>query len=109
MTFAERAWDVIRRIPRGRVATYGQIAALLGRPRSARAVGRALRSCPPDVPWHRVVNGAGGISPRARASGMLTQELRLTGEGIVLRRGRIPLRRFRWDGTASRRRRRAAR
>ena len=105
MTFEERAWALIRRIPRGRVATYGQIAALLGHPRSARAVGRALRSCPHDVPWHRVVNSAGGISARARASSMLTQELRLTGEGVAPRRGRIPLRRFRWDGPASGRRR----
>jgi methylated-DNA-protein-cysteine methyltransferase-like protein len=89
---------MIRRIPRGRVATYGQIAALLGRPRNARAVGQALRTCPHDVPWHRVVNAAGGISARPRASSMLTQELRLTGEGVALRRGRIALRRFRWDG-----------
>jgi methylated-DNA-protein-cysteine methyltransferase-like protein len=105
VSFAERAWALIRKIPRGRVATYGQIAALLGRPRSARAVGRALRSCPPDVPWHREVNAAGGISARARASGMLTQELRLTGEGVALRRGRIPLRRFRWAGTTPLRKR----
>jgi methylated-DNA-protein-cysteine methyltransferase-like protein len=105
MTFAERAWDLIRRVPRGRVATYGQIAALLGRPRSARAVGRALRNCPHDVPWHRVVNAGGGISPRPRASSMLTQELRLAGEGVMLRRGRIPLRGFRWDGAAPRCRR----
>jgi len=111
MTFAERAWAMIRRIPRGRVATYGQIGALLGRPRNARAVGQALRNCPHDVPWHRVVNSAGGISARPRASSMLTQELRLTGEGVALRRGRIPLRRFRWAGGASARtapRRRAA-
>jgi methylated-DNA-protein-cysteine methyltransferase-like protein len=108
VTFAEASWALIRRIPRGRVATYGQIARLLGRPRSARAVGRALRSCPPDVPWHRVVNAAGGISARARASSMLTQELRLAGEGVTLRRGRIPLRRFRWEPAAPARARAAA-
>lgn len=102
MTFAARVWRLVRRIPPGRVATYGQIAALLGRPRAARAVGQAMRECPPDIPWHRVVNGAGGISPRARMSGMLTQRLRLIGEGVPLRGGRVPLARCRWRPAAGR-------
>jgi len=96
LSFARAVWRLVRRIPRGRVATYGQIAALLGRPRAARAVGWAMRRCPGDVPWHRVVNASGGISPRARMEGMLTQRMRLTGEGVPLRRGRVPLERYRW-------------
>ena len=94
---------MVRRIPRGRVATYGQIAVLAGRPRAARGVGQAMRECPPDVPWHRVVNAQGGISVRPRMSGMLTQRLRLQAEGVVLRGGRVVLARHRWRGTAKRR------
>ena len=77
--------------------TYGQVAASLGRPRGARAVGQAMRECPPDLPWHRVVNAAGGISRRARMSGMITQRLRLQAEGVPLRGGRVSLRQYRWE------------
>jgi methylated-DNA-protein-cysteine methyltransferase-like protein len=96
VSFAPAVWRLVRRIPRGRVATYGQLAALLGRPRAARAVGRAMRDCPGDVPWHRVVNASGGISRRARMESMLTQRMLLVGEGIVLRNGRVRLSRHRW-------------
>src|SRR5205823_14454268 len=61
VTFRETVWRLVRRIPRGRVATYGQLAALLGRPRAGRAVGGAPRRCPGDLPWHRVVNAQGAI------------------------------------------------
>jgi len=96
LSFPREVWRLVRRIPRGRVATYGQIAALLGRPRAARAVGRAMHDCPGDVPWHRVVNASGGISRRARMESMLTQRMLLIGEGIPLRRGRVVLARSRW-------------
>ena len=95
MTFARAVWHCVRRIPRGRVATYGQIAALLGRPRAARAVGHAMHACPADVPWHRVVNASGGISRRAQMESMLTQRL-LLREGVPLRGGRVSLTRHRW-------------
>jgi methylated-DNA-protein-cysteine methyltransferase-like protein len=87
---------IVRRIPAGRVATYGQVAALAGRPRAARAVGGAMRRCPDGVPWHRVVNAQGGVSLRRRVSGMVTQRIRLEQEGVRFRRGRIPLDRYRW-------------
>ena len=87
---------LVRRIPRGRVATYGQLAAALGRPRAARAVGGAMRACADDVPWHRVVNAQGRISRRRSGTGMLTQRIRLEQEGVRLARGRVPLRRFGW-------------
>ena len=96
MTFARAVWHCVRRIPRGRVATYGQIAALLGRPRAARAVGHAMHACPADVPWHRVVNASGGISRRAQMESMLTQRLLLLREGVPLRGGRVSLTRHRW-------------
>jgi methylated-DNA-protein-cysteine methyltransferase-like protein len=94
-------WRLVRRVPPGRVVTYGQVAAMLGRPRAARAVGRAMHGCPGDVPWHRVVNASGGISPRARMEGMLTQRMRLSGEGVALRRGRVSLARYRWRDARS--------
>jgi methylated-DNA-protein-cysteine methyltransferase-like protein len=71
---------------------------MLGAPRSARAVGAAMRRCPDDVPWHRVVNARGAISRRARAASMLTQRIRLEQEGVPIRRGRVMLERCRWDG-----------
>jgi methylated-DNA-protein-cysteine methyltransferase-like protein len=55
-------YQIVKQIPRGRVMNYGQIAKLLKRPLSARAVGWALNQCPAGLPWHRVVNAAGGCS-----------------------------------------------
>jgi methylated-DNA-protein-cysteine methyltransferase-like protein len=103
LSFPRAVWRVVRRIPRGRVATYGQIAALLGRPRAARAVGRAMHDCPGDVPWHRVVNASGGISRRARMDSMLTQRMLLIREGVPLRGGRVSLKRYRWQNAERRR------
>jgi len=88
----------VRRVPKGYVVTYGQVALCVGAPRSARAVGGAMRRCPDDVPWHRVVNSQGRISRRRRAAGMLTQRIRLEQEGVGLRRGRVMLDRYRWEG-----------
>jgi methylated-DNA-protein-cysteine methyltransferase related protein len=93
----QAVYALVRRIPPGRIATYGQVAALLGRPRAARAVGGAMRRCPPGVPWHRVVNALGRISRRKRAASMLTQRMLLEREGVLLRRGRIDLARYAWD------------
>ena len=88
------------RIPKGRVATYGQVAMLAGLPRQARFVGRALHELPADsdVPWHRVVNAAGKISLRADAFGH--DELQghlLRREGVRFAGGTIPLAQFRWQ------------
>lgn len=58
-SFFKRVYTLVQRIPRGRVATYGQIARALGAPRAARTVGWAMHHCPDDVPWHRVVNARG--------------------------------------------------
>ena len=63
-------------------------------------VGHAMRVCPPDVPWHRVVNAQGAISVRAPLSGMVTQRIRLEQEGVTLRAGRVPLRHYRWRSGA---------
>ncbi len=97
MTFRVAVYALVRRIPSGQVVTYGQVAALVGRARSARAVGGAMGRCPNDVPWHRVVNAQGAIARRRQESGMLTQRIRLEQEGVRLRRGRVPLARYRWE------------
>ena len=92
-----RIYAVVRRIPRGRVATYGQIARLAGLPGHARQVGYALHALPSAtaVPWQRVVNAAGAIS--VRASGGLSQRLLLEKEGVQFdARARISLPRFGW-------------
>lgn len=91
---------VIRRIPRGRVASYGQVAALAGMPRHARLVGYALHASHDDtLPWHRVVNAEGRLSLEhaMRASGV-TQRLRLTREGVAFDgRGRVRMDAHRWS------------
>jgi methylated-DNA-protein-cysteine methyltransferase related protein len=96
VTFIHEVHRLVRRIPRGRIATYGQLAASLGRPRAARAVGWAMRHCPPGVPWHRVVNASGGISRRSNQGSMLTQRLLLEQEGVRVRQGRVLLARYGW-------------
>ena len=94
-----RIYAVVSRIPRGRVATYGQVAALAKLPRQARLVGYALAvlADDSDVPWHRVVNAKGQVSPRG--NGLGHEELQaqlLRREGVTFVAGVIPLARFRW-------------
>lgn len=96
-------YRVVRRIPKGRVATYGQVATLAGLAGHARQVGYALHALPRGtiLPWHRVVNAAGGISTRATPGGELVQRLLLEREGIRLdARGRVPLDQLRWNPRA---------
>jgi methylated-DNA-protein-cysteine methyltransferase-like protein len=62
MTFNHRIYKLVKKIPSGKVTTYGQVASLLGSPRSALQVGWALRICPEDIPWQRVINREGMIS-----------------------------------------------
>jgi methylated-DNA-protein-cysteine methyltransferase-like protein len=98
-------YRVIARIPKGRVATYGQIASFAGIPTHARLVGYALSALDDDsrVPWHRVINAAGRVSPRSGESPMATvQRLLLESEGVSFGpNGRIPLRRFQWKPRGS--------
>lgn len=88
-------------IPEGRVASYGQIAALAGMPRHARLVGRTLRELPRDsrLPWHRVVNASLRISQRSGSGGHLAQKKRLLSEGVEFVGARIP-EAYRWDASA---------
>ncbi len=94
--FFSRVFALVRAIPSGHVATYGQLARALGAPRGARVVGWSLRACPEDVPWHRVVNAGGRISWRL-SGGASTQRRRLEQEGVRFdRTGQIDLDVFGW-------------
>jgi methylated-DNA-protein-cysteine methyltransferase related protein len=105
-----RIYDIVRRIPRGRVATYGQVASLAGLEGHARQVGYALHALPASttVPWHRVINARGEVSVRAERGSELTQRFLLQREGVRFdARGRVALARFGWrpsSAAAARRR-----
>lgn len=81
-----RIYHIVRQVPRGRVASYGQIATLIGSPRSARIVGWALRTLKPNttVPWHRVVNKDGMISIENMAVPKEHQAEKLRQEGVAV-------------------------
>ena len=108
--YYQTVWDLVRQIPSGQVATYGQIASLVGPPEGmdasdyqpwgARWVGGAMAACPDDVPWQRVINSQGKISLR-EGGGQNHQKELLEEEGVEFDdRDRIDLGRFGWDGPA---------
>ncbi len=101
MNTFDRIYAVIRRIPCGRVASYGQIARLAGNPRWARVVGFALAACrDPELPCHRVVMHDGRLSPRLLELSPGLQEAQLRAEGVGFRDdGLVDMAGFLWDGT----------
>lgn len=100
MSSYPKIYAVVRRIPRGRVATYGQVATLAGLPGQARLIGYALSAVPAhsNVPWHRVINAAGRVSlRRTELDSGVTQRLLLEREGIHFDSGgRADLERYGW-------------
>lgn len=95
----ERIWSVVRRIPRGKVATYGQVAELADMEGHARQVGYAMHALPAksNVPWHRVINSRGEVSPRTSGDSHELQRMLLEAEGVVFdMRGRCDLKKYRW-------------
>ncbi len=106
--FYEQVWALVRQIPRGRVATYGQIAKMLCQPEgvteedyqlsAARWVGLAMSACPEDVPWQRVINSQGKISYRAEAG---KQKQLLQSEGILFLMNKLDLHQYQWGGPGS--------
>ena len=104
----ERIYRVVRRIPKGRVSTYGEVARLAGLPGHARQVGYALHALRDDgearrVPWQRVVNARGEVSPRSEPGFERLQRALLESEGVLFdRRGRIDMDRFAWAVQRSR-------
>jgi methylated-DNA-protein-cysteine methyltransferase-like protein len=93
--FRAKVWKITHSIPRGRVATYGQIARLADHANQARLVGRIMSQLPTgsNLPWHRVLNAQGRIS----SPGGKTQQLRLADEGIILVNGRVNLKLYQWE------------
>jgi len=94
-----RIWAVVRRIPAGRVATYGQVAALAGFASQARLAGYAMHALPAHsgVPWHRVINAQGRISLPVADGRYALQQAMLEAEGIVFHGGRVDLGRVGWN------------
>jgi len=99
MGIFEKVYEVVRQIPKGKVATYGQIAKIIGEPRKAKIVGWALHSNPykGTVPCHRVVNRNGELSGSFAFGGMEVQRKLLEEEGIIFdENGRISLQKYLW-------------
>ncbi len=100
-----RFYEIIQKIPYGRVATYGQIAEMAGFPGYARQVGYALNASPGDLdlPWHRVINARGMISIKSGGPYANVQRLLLEAEGIEFdQKNRLSLKKYRWDPEISR-------
>ena len=103
--YYEQVWTLVRQIPKGKVASYGQIALMLPPPNGVefeayeafgpRWVGGAMANCPDDVPWQRVINSQGRISERAGAE---RQRLLLEEEGIVFVKDKVDWKKFGWRG-----------
>jgi methylated-DNA-protein-cysteine methyltransferase-like protein len=103
--FNERVWQLVRQVPRGKVATYGQIALMLPPPAGVdfesyrafapRWVGGAMAACPDDVPWQRVINSQGKISERPGAE---KQRVLLEAEGIEFVKDKVDLKKYGWGG-----------
>lgn len=99
-TLYARIYATVRKIPSGRVATYGQIAAMVGRC-SARSVGFAMAAVPngSDIPWHRVINREGRVSDRRSGDGSLRQRRLLEAEQVCFdRQGRVDFNIHGWRG-----------
>ena len=95
-SFFDRVYALVAQIPYGRAVSYGRLALLLGQPRAARQVGWAMRRCPDDLPWQRVVRADGSIAGGEHAA--LRRAL-LEAEGVpFLPDGRVDLARCGWDG-----------
>jgi len=101
MPFFSAVYEAVKRIPPGKVATYGQIARLCGNPRMARQVGWALHQNPRqgEIPCHRVLNRFGGCCEGFAFGGLGAQQLLLEAEGIVFNEaGNVDLTKYQWEG-----------
>ena len=99
-SFKDRVYRLVARIPKGKIATYGQLARLAGGPTRAREVGYAMAALPSGtrLPWQRVINARGEVSRRRRPGAELTQRMLLVQEGIRFdARGRVSMEQFQWS------------
>ena len=98
--FYSKVYEIVALIPAGKVATYGQIAAMLGSPFAARAVGEAMRNTPEylDIPCHRVVNKSGALAPDYVFGGSGRQRAMLRSEGVIFKEnGGIDMKKSGWN------------
>lgn len=96
--FSKRVVEIIKKIPAGKVTTYGQIATIAGNNKAARQISRILHSSSDkyDLPWHRVINSQGKISLRT-GDGFEMQKAMLESEGIQVMKDKIDLVKFQWE------------
>ena len=99
LTSKQRLYSIIQQIPKGCVATYGQVAELAGLPGCARMVGRTLSQLPTSsqLPWHRVIAASGKISLLENSDSFKEQKQRLVNEGLTVNKNRVNLRIRRWQ------------
>ncbi len=100
-SFDAQVYAAVRQIPAGKVATYGQIARLIGHPGAARAVGNALHRNPDSIatPCFKIVNAAGFLSGAFAFGGIYEQRDRLRADGVEVVNFRVDLREYQWDGS----------
>lgn len=100
MTFDEKVYEYLKTVPKGKVVTYGMIAAGIGCPRAARQVGNALHRNPTPViiPCHRVVNREGRLAPAFAFGGIEVQAKLLRDEGVEVENGYVDLQKYIWEG-----------
>lgn len=98
MTFRDQVYTLIRKIPKGKVATYGQVAKLVGSPKAARAVGMCMKVNPdaPRTPCHRIVASDGRLTGYSAEGGVAKKKLMLLSEGVHFRVDRVDLTKSLW-------------
>lgn len=96
LLFRKRVYDIVARVPKGKVATYGQVALLAGIPRAAREVGWIAHLGPSNLPWHRVVNRFGGLA-KGYPGGQLGHKIEIEKDGVVVRDDfTVDLEKYQW-------------
>lgn len=96
--FFQNVYQVVSRIPSGKVVSYGQIAAFLGKPRSGRTVGWAMHGSPQGIPWHRVIMKSGKLPLEGTCFGYTNQRELLTKEGVTfLQNGYVDIKSHLWQ------------
>lgn len=94
MNFSQSVYEIVEKIPRGKVISYGEIARMLDNPRGARMVGWAMSRCPDDLPWHRVVMADGNIAGGSFAG--LRREMLVAEDVPFLPDGRVDMKQCAW-------------
>lgn len=100
MSFRSSVYEILRLVPAGKVVTYGQLAAMAGSPKAARAVGMCMRTNPnaPSTPCHRVVASDGSLHGYSAGEGIITKKQMLLEEGVIFKGDKVDLRASQWDG-----------